>query len=120
MVAVAGYVVGGLDLREDFGEEGLLEALVVVGGFGGVAAAFGGGDVVEVAVAEGHDYDHGLDLALGEEVVEDEVGFAYGGPAIGAFVEAVEEVEDWVESLGGWVVAWWGVDVVVVLVAGEV
>ncbi len=74
-------------------------------------------DEGRVSVAEGHDDDHGLDLALRKQVVEDEVGLAYGGPADRAVGPAVEEVEDRVGRFGLGVVAGRSVDVVVALVA---
>ena len=105
-------MVLGLDAGEDLGEEGLLSSRSVLlatclrrapGGAAGAHEA-------HLAVAEGHDDEHGFGFALGDEGVKDEVGLADDGPAGGVVGEAVEQVEDGVVLLGFGVVAGWRVD----------
>jgi len=118
-IAVAGDVVGGLDEGEDFGgEHGHEELGIVLDGDGVAPDGEAVLDKAHVAVAEGHDDDHGLDFALCEEVVEDEVGLLVVGPALGDAAPAVEEVEDGVGLCGG-VVAGRGVDDEILLIGRQ-
>ncbi len=118
--AFFGGVVLGLDAGEDLGEEGLgVEVGVFGDGVGGAPGVEAAEDEAHVAVAEGHDDDHGLDLALGEERVEDEIGLSHGDPAVGAVGVAVEEIQDGVVAFPFRVVAGRCVDEEVGLVLRE-
>mgnify|MGYP003291120470 CR=1 FL=1 len=81
----------------EVGFEGGVEGAAVVWlehTFGGLA---GGGLVLAVAV--GHNDDHRLGLALGDEVVEDLRGAAGAEPGLLIAAHTVEEVEDGVSGL---------------------
>ena len=67
--------------------------------------------------AERHDNEHGLGFALGDEIVEDDVGTADGGPGAGVIAEAVEQVEDGIGLLAARVVAGRSVNEKVAIVA---
>src|SRR5664279_1077120 len=51
-------------------------------------------DHLRRAVAEWHDHNHWLHLALRDQVVEDDVGFANRRPPVGGIAEAVQQIED--------------------------
>ena len=44
--------------------------------------------------AVGHDHDHGDDLLVGEEIVENEIGCAVPGPAPFVVTGAVQQIQD--------------------------
>ncbi len=101
---------------EHFGHEGLLKTLgvfleVAAGGYRAELEVLDGH-----AVAEWHDGDEGL-FAGCDELVEDEVGFSDGGPAIGEVAVAVEENEERVALAG--LVAGRSVDEEVAILVGH-
>src|SRR6267154_524477 len=69
------------------------------------------------AIAEWHDDEHRLGFALCDEVVEDDVGAANGGPSAGVVAIAVQEIQDGITLFGARVIAGWGVNEKVTMVA---
>jgi len=119
-VAILLCEVFGFDARNDFGEQGFAEFAEVAVGHGAIAEAAGVGlEDFGFAVAERHDDEHGLGFALREEVVEDDVGAADGGPAGRVITIAVKKVEDGIGLPAGRIVAGWGVHVVVAMIADD-
>ena len=117
VVAVFGNIVGRFDLGHDLGKEGPGVQLRVVVDAGRVLPDVDGTMYErEVAVAQGHDDDHRLYFALGDEVIEDEVRAAVVEPPPGRVGPTMKEIENRV-GLAGRVVPGWRVDVIVALVA---
>src|SRR6266403_1440938 len=57
------------------------------------------------AIAEGHNDEHGLGFALGDEIVEDDVGAADGGPAAGVITVPVQEIQGGISLFAARIVA---------------
>ena len=91
-----------LDHREDGFHEVEAEFFGVVDR-ASVAEGTGNGVAVE------HDDDHRDGFVASDEVVEDPVGFAVGGPGGKSVAMAVLEDEEWI-FLAGVFVSGWGVD----------
>ncbi len=87
LCAVAGHVVVLFDLGHDFFNDG-------AGVSGNHVGAHGAAGSAGVAVTQGIDHDHGLGFALGDQVIENDVGGADVDPGAGFVAEAVEQVED--------------------------
>ena len=105
-----GAVVGideGDDLREGINEVGFSGEGVAVG----VSVSVVGGCGLLGGVAVGHDQDHRLGLALGDEVVEDLRGAAEVKPGVLVTGVAMEEVEDGIFLLAALLVPRRGIDV---------
>ena len=119
-VAILLYKVFGFDARNDFGEQGFSEFTEVAVGDGAIAEGAGVGlEDFGIAVAERHDDEHGLGFALRDEVVEDDVGAADGGPGGSVITVAVKKVEDGIGLLACRVVAGRCVHVVVAMIADD-
>ena len=71
------------------------------------------------AVSQRHHDDHGLGLALRNQVVEDDVGAADSRPSAGVVAVAVQQIQDWVGRLRRRIVSRRGVDVIIPLVIGH-
>ena len=101
-VAIVAYGVGLLNLRDDFSEQGLRKetGVVVDDVFVLPHLADGAVDKAHVAIGEGDDDDHGLDLAGGEEIVKDEIRLEGRGPGVDGVGPAVEQIEDGIDGLG--------------------
>lgn len=113
-------LVSGFHLGDHFGEQGAGGETGVMVDAGWFAPHICGAmDKGHIAVGEWHDDNHGLDLALGEKVVEDCVHPPIVKPAQGGVGPSVEKIEDRVEVSRFRIVAGRRIDVVVALVIGE-
>ena len=119
IVAVFGDVVFGLDTRHHFGEQRLGKEIRIVIDCRGVVPDVVRVEKGEIALAEGHDDNHRLDLARGEEIVEDQIRLANGTPSSIGVAPAMEKIEDRVRLLRLLVVARWRVDEIGALVFGK-
>ncbi len=94
MLAVGLHAIRGFDQRQHIGEQVLLEQRRVF------LPAFFPRDGTWQCMAERHGDDHRLDLALGEQVVHDQVRLAHHRPTPGDVARAVEQVEYGVGRVG--------------------
>ena len=110
--------VFGFHPWHDFGEESFAKLIEIAVGDGAVAEGAGVGlQDIGFTVSEGHNDEHRLGFSGGDEVIEDEVSAADGGPATGIVAVSVKQVQDWIGLFAARVVARWSVNVIVAMIA---
>src|SRR5208337_677951 len=109
-----------LDLRDDFVDQGVTKLLEVALAKAGVVKRCKAlGNDLRRAVAERHYDNHGLGLALGNQVVEDHVCATDGGPGARVIAETVQKVERGVKFLGFRIVGGGSINVKVPIIAHD-
>ena len=107
-------------MRQDFGQQRFSKFVEIALGDSGIAEDSGVAfEHFWFAVAERHDDEHGLGFALRDEIVEDDVGAADGGPGAGVVAVAMQKIEDRISLLGARIVAGRGVNEVIAVVADD-